>query len=1666
MRWRSLISLPSLLLAAAAIVQAADGNRLTYLDDSDMYYVGRKFPKLVTPQWVGEEGVEAVVILGIDDMRDPKKYEAYLRPILNRLKKIDGRAPVSIMSCSVDPKDPQLQEWLKEGLSIETHTIDHPCPLLKDGDFAKAKSTYDRCVDLMSTIPNSKPVAFRVPCCDSLNTPSPRFYAEIFNKTTEKGNFLTIDTSVFNVFTSNDPELPRELVIDVDGQDKFRKYTPYDRSFVNTIEDYPYPYVIGKLCWEFPCVAPSDWSAQHYHKPANPITVRDWKAALDCTVIKQGVFCLVFHPYNWIKPEQVVELIDHAVEKHGKKVKFLTFKEAQERLNKNLLAGNPLRDPKTGRDNSVRLVDLNNDGYMHVITYREKGAIVRTWDKKAGWTEKTFKASGLMAEYPNSYLSFHSGAHHVRWGWVVANFDKGHDVFVLSGSPPRLVRAKFSLPPGANLSIDKDTGVRFVDIDEDGYLDIIWSNEESYGIYLFKDFETGWSRKVMAGKAGDKNAPPLIAKNGTNNGFFAHSRHLWWQNENTNLMPNLVDRRSFNQLLANVEPTAKSPEASLKSIQPRHGFTVEQAVAEPLVQSPIFMTWGPDGKMWVVEMGDYPLGLDGKYKPGGKIKYLEDTNGDGRYTKATTFLEGVNFPTSVLPWRKGVIVTAAPEIFYAEDTKGTGKADLKVPLFTGFKEGNPQHRVNSLVWGLDNWIYCANGDSGGAVKAVNTLSPGPTPVKGDAKAVNISGRDFRIRPDTGVIDPQAGQTQYGRSRDDWGNWFGNNNSWPMYHFALADHYIRRNPHIAAPDAKVQVSVVPGASQVYPISRTMPRFNDPHAANHFTSACSAIVYRDELFGLLFANNTFVSEPVHNLVHREIMTANGTTFTSRRAIDEQKSEFWASSDNWCRPTTIQTGPDGALWIADMYRHVIEHPEWIPKDWQAKLDLRAGQDRGRIYRVFPAGVKPRQIPRLDKLDTAGLVAALDSPSGWQRDLAQMMLLWRADKAAVPLLEKLVRDSKQPQARLHALCTLDGLQALKSEIVKVALADTHPGVRRNAVRLCAESTHPLSPQLSHAPELGTALLKLVDDDDAQVQMQLAYTLGEWKDPRAGKALGQLALKSNDKFLSAAIMSSVNRDNLDQVLLAVLSGNAKPPATLVENLLRMASALNDTKAFVALLTALTTQEKGQYATWQFSALAGLLDALDQRNRPLEKLHADSKDDVKTALRKLDGLFAAARKSLADKKADKSDQLIAIRLLGRGLDRQGEDVAALAALLVPQTPDDVQAAAVTALGKLRDPKVPEVLLAGWRGYGPAMRGNILDVLLRRDDWVKIVLTAMEKKEVAAGEIDTPRRQRLLEHKVADIRQRAVKLFGETVNADRQKVIDAYQPVIKMQGDAQRGAQVFAKVCATCHKLGDVGHPVGPDLASVGDKSPQGLLISILDPNRVVEARYVNYTALTKNGLTLTGILASETGNSITLVGPDNKQQVILRGDLEELVSTGKSPMPDGLEKDIKHQDMADLIAFIRATGPVPKRKVLEGNKPDVVKARNDGSFMLSAAEAEIYGTTLVLEKQYGNLGFWKSDDDHAIWTVEIVKAGKYAVSLDWACDDKSAGKLFVIQGGAAPLTGKVASTGSWDNYKGSRVGEMVLAVGKQRLTFRSAGPLSVSPLIDLRSIRLVPLAGE
>jgi putative membrane-bound dehydrogenase-like protein len=976
-------------------------------------------------------------------------------------------------------------------------------------------------------------------------------------------------------------------------------------------------------------------------------------------------------------------------------------------------------------------------------------------------------------------------------------------------------------------------------------------------------------------------------------------------------------------------PGPRSPEAALRALQVRPGFVVEQVAAEPLVQDPIAFDWGPDGKLWVVEMGDYPLGLDNKGKPGGRIRVLEDTDGDGRYEKATTFLDKLLHPTGVKTWRKGVLITCAPEIFFAEDTDGDGRADRRDVLFLGFGEVNPQHRVNGLRWGLDNWIYCANGDFAPSRDHIAIPAGGPprgTPFHRDedvqrlmfsgaaiqstktGATFDIRNRDFRFRPEEGRLDPQSGQSQFGRDRDDWGNWFGCDHAMPMWHFVLADEYLRRNPFVATPRPRVESPAL-----TFPAAMTGRDSGTVRRAqgNAFTSGCGITVYRDELFGPEFTQNWFVCEPVHNLVHREVLVPSGVTFSSHRAADEPRSEFLASDDTWFSPVMVRTGPDGALWVADMYRQVLEHPNWLPPGWEQRNDVRAGHDRGRIYRVYPAGKAPRPIPRLDRLGTPGLVAALDSPNGWQRDMAQQLLVERRDQAAIPLLERQARTSRRALCRLHSLCTLDGLSALRPEVLQPALEDPEPGVRRHAVRLCESKR-------AQAPDLGAVVAKLVHDPDPPVRLQVAYSLGAWDDPRVGQALGQLMLKdARDAYISAATMSSVTKTNLGAILETVLADTREGrPALLWENLLRTSVGLGDTSAVVALLGRIAAPAaQGRFAAWQFEALAGWLDALDQRNTPLATLETEGSADLHAGLNRLAGLFAAARITAHDPQAARAERLLALRLLGRGLDHQQDDLQALADLIVPQVAAEVQAAAVDGLGRLNDPRVADVLLRGWKGHAPGLRARILDVLYRRQEWLAAVLDALEHQQILSPEIDSIRRQRLLEHLSAAVRARAAKVFAGLIDPNRQKVVEAYQSALALKGDPDRGRQVFVKTCAACHRGGGVGQEVGPDLSMTREKPPEWFLPALFDPSQAVDAKYINYVAATRDGAIFSGVLSQESGQSITLIGPTGQTQVVLRTNLDELASTGKSAMPEGLENELRPQDVADLIAFLRSGSP-------------------------------------------------------------------------------------------------------------------------------------------------------
>ncbi len=1679
-------------------VGSVAADELSYLNQPcDPYYPGLHHAKLTTPQWIGDPDVEAVVILSIDDMRESGKYEAFLRPLIDRLKQIDGRAPISIFANEVDPQDNQLQTWLAEGLSLETHTVDHPCPLLCDGDLAKAKSTYDRCVDQLCDVPGSKPVAFRMPCCDSLNTPSPRFWTEIFAKKTTRGNFLSVDSSVFNVFTPDDPDLTKDITHNEDGSLRFRSYLPFP-SFVNTIENYPYPYIIDGTCWEFPCVVPSDWEAQHVQQPNNPKTVADWQVALDATVKKQGVMPIVFHPHDWIRNDQLVKFVDYAVNTYGKKVKFMTFAEAIESINEHLLGGVPLRTgPKSHR---AILIDVNRDGFMDVMRRgddQEQNAFAAfVWNSKQRRYESHVLPRNLvpvqfaLKENVVQVFSEDTGKSGIVWhrwdngwkhvdvtlsqlenaqGFTTRDLDNdgtseiftstGHDTTMLDWQDKRLVKLGAKPPVDFAHLGTGDRGTWFVDLDSDQREDLVLANGTEFGVWKFEGKETGWT-EIRSGKAEQPGAiPSIAARDGTNNGAWFHSDHLWVQNENTHKLPDLVDRVSYDDLLAkgnsssetdvSILGTAKNLEDSLATFEVVAGGKLEVVASEPQIQDPVAFDWGPNGELWVVEMSDYPNGAnwhrpgDPKGDAGGRVKLLYDKDGDGRFETSHVFLDGLGVPTGVKAFRNGVLVSVIPDIIYAEDTNGDNVADKQTVLFSGLAEGNEQHRANGLRWGLDHWIHVANGESGGNVKSEKT---------GAEKS--IRGRDFKFQPDQGLIEVTAGQSQFGRSRDNMGNWFGGNNSNPVYHFVLDQQHLARNPHVSPPSSRRDIAEEPGAAPIFPKSKTVTRFNDFDRADRFTSACSTEISRNDADVTQFV---YVCEPVHNLVHRSELMRDGVSFASRRAVGERESEFLTSTDNWFRPVMVRSGPDEAIWVADMYRQVIEHPEWIPMEWQKKIDHLAGSDKGRIYRVVFGNRYDNQWKGLRSLDTEQLVQRLDSPNGVVRDMVQAELYARKPTDGTEALRTLYEKTNWPMARipaLHLLKHVGGLdetflaKAIPSRPVYASSSQAHK-IDRHWLEV-ALPTLKKSPGLRDKFFYWLGDAKLSEDE----QVFIAYALGEIPDDRSTSALANLAIASvSDPYRTAAVMSSVPSVDFDGMFSRLQDFDNTSPTPIDDNhvivkLMATAVGMENSDALNGNVVSLITDTKNlsRRAAW----LAQLLRIVKRHGKPLRELFEDESYVV------LQDVGRRGRAVAQDKLANMDDRETALAVFGSFPEEMEKELVVLQSLLTPQSAPQLQIKATKLLRRMGNVDAAKGLFARWETLSPTIRKTLVAESLQDAEWTNEMLNSMERGDVSAKQIDLQQQSYLRRHQEEDVRERVAKLF-QPIPSDRTAVIQRYQDS-NASPDAANGKQVFQKQCTACHLLEGIGKPVGPNLTALTDKSKPAMLAAILDPNRAVEEKFLNYVLVVDSGQVYEGMLAEETATSITLATATGERKTILRKNIEALKATGKSLMPEGLEQVLNEKDMTDVIAYVQSVKA--NRKRFNGNEPQLAPVRDDGSLRMFAMHAEIYGPDLEFESKYRNLGYWKNDRDRAVWTIKAPKAGAYEVNLDYACAPVHNNRFQLTVNGQK-LSGEVRSTGSWDNYDSTKIGTVLLPAETVQVTLSSEGPIE-GFLFDVRTIVLWP----
>ena len=918
-------------------------------------------------------------------------------------------------------------------------------------------------------------------------------------------------------------------------------------------------------------------------------------------------------------------------------------------------------------------------------------------------------------------------------------------------------------------------------------------------------------------------------------------------------------------------PVPMTPEDGLKAIHLPRGYQVQLVAAEPLVKDPVAIDWAPDGKLWVAEMADYPSGIDGK--AGGRVRFLEDSDADGVYDKSTVFLEGLNFPAGIMSWQKGALVTAAPDIFYAEDTTGDGKADKRIVLYTGFKQGNQQLRVNGLRWGLDNWVHGANGSHHSRYAAGIKITSQA------GRTVDLGSFDFRIRPDEGLLEPLSGPSQFGRVRDDWGNWFGVQNSFPLWHYVLEHRYLARNPDFAPPDPRrILTSSNP---LVFPARPPQKRFHSFNQSGRFTSACSPMIYRDERLFEDDNAHAFTCEPFHNLVQRVILKRAGESFTAERAEPEGALDFFASEDRWCRPVMARTGPDGALWVVDMYRYMIEHPQWLPAGGKAEMKPfeRSGMEYGRIYRVYKDGKPPRRIPLLDKLSGTELVTLLEDRNGIIRDMAHRLLVQRKDVSATEALVEMAGRHASAKARLHALCALDGLDRLSATLLKAAFRDPHPEIRRHALRL-AES------RWDGEPELLKASVRLADDPNTLVRLQAACSWGESKSAEAGHALAKVAIRdAGNPYVRAAVFSSAE-PHFDRLAQAALEHGM-----LINDVLKL-GARRKTSLDI-LLAGLMKPGKGGYEPEQFRSLGGWLNHNPKVSPEMVKV------------------IAKAREVVADSTASSPLRAAAVGLLARQPESLAADKRRLANLLAPQVASEIKLVAVQALAQAGDDGLPKTLLKGWSGYLPRERSRVLDTLLQRKEWTRACLKAIEAGMVGRGDLDAARRQLLLKHEDPTIRETAARILNSGPQKARRKRIEAYRAALKLPADEKRGRAVFTKLCAACH-LPPNGHPMnGPDLRSITDRTKEGLFSSILDPNQTVDASYAGYAVTLADGAALYGRVLSETSNNLTLRLLDGSDRQLLRHEIKTLQSTGLSLMPEGLEAGMNHQELADLIRFVQ-----------------------------------------------------------------------------------------------------------------------------------------------------------
>ncbi|MEZ4989921.1 MAG: c-type cytochrome [Saprospiraceae bacterium] len=899
-------------------------------------------------------------------------------------------------------------------------------------------------------------------------------------------------------------------------------------------------------------------------------------------------------------------------------------------------------------------------------------------------------------------------------------------------------------------------------------------------------------------------------------------------------------------------------------------FSLELVASEPLVVDPVAMQFDEYGRAFVLEMPGYPL-----HDEQSRLIMLEDRDGDGRFDHREVFADSLEMASSFLPYRGGMLVAAPPDLLFLKDTDNDNRSDQREVIMSGFSTGNLQHNYNGLNYGLDNWIYAANGGNSGK----------PYFVRDTNSRLDLRGDDFRFTVEPLQLE-RVGESSggFGLAFDHWGHQFETHNLEHVSHLVFANRYLEDLP--VTPRHTLRVisdHEENGLARIYPIGEQDSRVNHPEQSGYFSGSCGITFYGGKAFPEAFNDQLFVADVVLNLVHLDVLRPDGASFITSRM--REKVEFLASSDRAFRPVNMTTGPDGALYLLDMHRAVIEHPEWIPDELEANMDLRAGKDQGRIYRIVP--VKKQTVEKVDLADQSPevLIRQFTHPNQWVRMRAQRLLVESEDQSLQSSLAQFWEENEDPLARLHVLWTLQGLGILTDRILIEALEEGDSGLQENAAKI-AEIHLPASPVLAG---------KLIDNlQQAPPRAAMQYLL-------ALSRLDDSPFRANEaKMLTAVNQRLITEAVSDRwIILAAASVLRRAPLAFLQLVYENEHEPNSAQIdVVAVLAGVIGRENNP------ESVAGLLDLLirDKRIDPIRLIDAVAQEWDQP-------LAARDRKLISEKLVllEENGGIDVLRSTGQLRQQMG-------LLVSNQFRTQLAQAAREVLNTVQpaEERLKWLELLALDDFNA--REGVLYQLLDNRQPLSLQKEALRQLRAAnLGELnfDLERRRTLLIWSDPEIGKRAAALFSDAGVMTRQAAYEKMSPALDLAGNGAHGREVFTNVCSSCHRYGELGAAVGPVLTEISRKSKATLLHEIIDPNAAVDTRYLNQQIRTDDGNIYQGIIDWESDTEIKLLMMGGQEVNLRKAAIEEWTSTGHSLMPEGLESGMTVEDMADLLAFLQ-----------------------------------------------------------------------------------------------------------------------------------------------------------